>query len=97
MSIDLWGPTDVKAGIAVFYSPTGPQFIPNEPYFTELPAPAILREGGAGEPTPVILIQAEQGPNGVIVGYRHLGGGNGLCTLEELEILPNRDSRFTAA
>jgi len=88
---------DVKAGRAVFYSPNGPQYISNTPHVMPLPTPAILRTKGDPTPVPVIIIQAEKGPNGVIVGYRPLGGGNGICTLDELELLHEPDFRFHPA
>jgi hypothetical protein len=88
---------DVKAGRAVFYSPSGPRYISNTPYVMPLPAPAILRTEEDPTPVPVIIIQAEQGPDRVIVGYRPLAGGNGVCTLDELELLHEPDSRFHLA
>jgi len=84
----------VKAGRAAFYSPGGPRYISNTAHVMPLPAPAILRTKEDPTPVPVIIIQAEKGPNGVVVGYRPLGGGNGVCTLDELEVLSEPDSRF---
>ena len=85
---------DVKAGRAVFYSPVGRQYASNTAHHIRLPAPAILHAQDEPNPVPVIIIQAERGPNGVIVGYRTLAGGNGVCTLNELELLNEQDSRF---
>ena len=89
--------SDVKAGVAVFFSPIGPKYIANTVHEMDLPALAILHDDGAGKSVPVILIQAERGPNGVMVGYRPLSGGNGICLLKEVEILHDLDSRFTTA
>jgi len=82
---------DVAEGRAAFYVPDGR----SRPFHIPLPAPAIAREEGEGDPTPVIVIQAEQlDENTVAVGYRFLGGGNGVCTLPECEILSEPDARF---
>ena len=65
------------------------------PYDLDLPAPAIVREEGVGEPTPVILIQAEELDDDTIaVGYRLLDGGNGVCMLSDCEVLAEPDERF---
>ena len=86
---------DVKAGHAVFYSPAGPEYVSNTPYPMALPAPAILQPGdGEPEPLPVIVIQAEQGPHSVLIGFRPLRGGNGICTLADVELLDEPDHRF---
>jgi hypothetical protein len=116
MSVELWGPvdvrewrkvphvagrlateSDVKIGRAVFYSPVGPQYAANRPHVMPLPLPAILRTPEDPIPVPVIVIQAEQGPQAVLAGYRPITGGNGVCTLEELELLDEPDSRFSAS
>ena len=83
---------DVRAGRAVYFVETGEDRIPNDLYEMSLPAPAILHEE-VGD-VPVIVIQAEMGPNGVMLGYRPLDGGNGVCLLEEVDILAEPDSRF---
>jgi hypothetical protein len=87
---------DVKAGRAVFYSPTGPSNIENTVHAMQLPAPALLHESDQTTPAAVVVIQAECGPRGVIAGYRPLAGGNGACLLEELEFIPESDPRFRA-
>jgi len=81
---------DVKEGRAAFYI-TGDQTT-LKPILLTLPACAILREGY--KETPVIVIQAEETPESKTVGVRFLGGGNGVCTLGELEILAAPDARF---
>jgi hypothetical protein len=79
---------DVNAGRAVFA-------VDGEPVELELPACAIVREEGIGEPTPVIVIQAERIEDGsVAVGYRLLDGGCGIATLDDVEFLSEPDERF---
>jgi len=88
---------DVRAGSAAFFTPVGPQYISNTPHSMPLPAPAIVRADDQPRPIPVIIIQAEQGPNGVLIGYRPLKGGNGVCSLSEVELLGENDPRFRTA
>jgi hypothetical protein len=112
MPVELWGPIDIRSwrstpvvngrvateadverGCAAFYIAPGT----SRPYDLPLPFPAIVREEGIGEPTPVILIQAEElDAETVAVGYRFVDGGNGLCTLAECELLTEPDERFQA-
>ena len=82
--------TDVRQGRAVFYLAGGavvPMKIP-------LPACAIHHDQETKQATPVILIQAEESPKAKTIGFRFLTGGNGVCTLAELEILKAPDERF---
>jgi hypothetical protein len=79
---------DVKAGRAIFA-------VGGEPVDLELPSCAIVREEGVGEPTPVIVVQAERIEDGTIaIGYRLLDGGCGIATLEDVEFLSEPDERF---
>ena len=79
---------DVRAGRAVFA-------VGGEPVEIDLPACAIVTEEHVGEPTPVIVIQAERlEDDTVAVGYRLLDGGCGIATLEEVEFLSEPDERF---
>jgi hypothetical protein len=79
---------DVNEGRAVFA-------VGGEPVELDIPACAIVTEEGVGEPTPVIVIQAERLEDGVIaVGYRLIDGGFGIATLEEVELLSEPDERF---
>ena len=104
---DLWGPIDLKKwrktpiiegraatdhdvaeGRAVFA-------VGGEPVELDLPSCAIVCEEGVGEPTPVILIQAERLEDGTIaVGYRLVDGGMGITTLDDVELLSEPDARF---
>jgi hypothetical protein len=79
---------DVEQGRAVFAAG-------GEPVELDLPKCAIVSEEGVGEPTPVIIIQAERLDDGTIaVGYRLIDGGNGIATLEDAELLSEPDERF---
>ena len=79
---------DVRAGRAVFA-------LGGEPVDIDLPAPAIVSEEHIGDPTPVIVIQAERlEDETVAVGYRFLDGGCGIASLDEVEFLSEPDERF---
>ncbi|HEX2122519.1 MAG TPA: hypothetical protein VHL59_12835 [Thermoanaerobaculia bacterium] len=79
---------DVEAGRAVFA-------VGGEPVELDLPSCAIVREEGIGEPTPVVVIQAERLEDDTIaIGYRLLDGGGGIATLEDIELLSEPDERF---
>lgn len=79
---------DVAAGRAVFA-------VDGEPVEIDLPSCAIVREEGVGEPTPVIVIQAERLDDGSIaVGFRLLDGGTGIADYEDVEFLGEPDERF---
>ncbi len=79
---------DVEEGRAVFA-------VGGEPVELDLPSCAIVQEEGVGEPTAVILIQAERLDDGTVaVGYRLVDGGTGIATLDEVELLSEPDERF---
>lgn len=79
---------DVSAGRAVFA-------VGGEPVELDLPACAIVSEEHVGEPTPVIVIQAERLEDGTVaIGYRFVDGGTGIATLEDVEFLSEPDERF---
>jgi hypothetical protein len=83
---------DVKAGRAVFYFDRPDVTV--RPIDSDLPRCGLLRDD-RGNITPVVAVQAESHPPGkVLVGYRPLTGGNGICTIDELELLDRPDSRF---
>jgi hypothetical protein len=88
---------DANAGRAVFYLDVS-EGQESHPVDLDLPRCAILHEEDEGD-LPVIVIQAENGNNGtgaveLIAGYRPLTGGNGICMLYQLELLPEPDHRF---
>jgi hypothetical protein len=74
---------DVKAGTAVF-------FVQGESQAAQMTLPQcgmqVLEDGSK---IPVVVIQAEVAPSGVILGIRPLTGGNGICLAHEVELLPN--------
>jgi hypothetical protein len=79
---------DVEEGRAVFA-------VGGQPVELDLPSCAIVQEEDVGEPTPVILIQAERLDDGTVaVGFRLLEGGMGIATLPEVELLSEPDERF---
>jgi hypothetical protein len=79
---------DIAAGRAVFA-------VGGEPVELDLPSCAIVTEEDVGEPTPVIIIQAERLEDGTIaVGYRLVDGGMGIATFAEVELLAEPDERF---
>src|ERR1022692_721031 len=77
---------DVREGRAVFYVEG-----PSEPVGLTLPHCGLLREEN-GQKLLVIIIQAESHQAGeVLIGYRPLRGGNGICTLHEVDLLAAPD------
>jgi hypothetical protein len=71
---------DVLAGTAVF-------FIQGESSAAELDLPCLgIQRREDGTETRVIVIQAEHAPSGVILGVRYLTGGNGVCSMSEVEL-----------
>jgi hypothetical protein len=72
---------DVVAGRAVFFVDG-----PSTPYAMPLPACARvqLEDGSSAN---VVVIQAEQGPEGIFVGIRAVAGGTAICELCEIEVL----------
>jgi len=83
---------DVKEGRAVFYISGDRAEL--KPIKISLPACAIWNDSQSKKATPVILVQAEETPKMKAVGFRFLSGGNGVCTIAELEILKGPDQRF---
>jgi hypothetical protein len=57
-----------------------------------LPHCAIL--SADGESLPVVIIQSEQLGAKHTIGYRPLSGGNGICTIAEVDLLKEPDERF---
>lgn len=73
---------DVNIGQAVFYATSG-----NEKHDIPIPVRAIHKDVDTGQKTDVVIIQAELGPNGVIIGARYFEGGQLIGLLHEFEIL----------
>ena len=82
---------DVKNGNAVFYIEG--DFEEHKPYKIELPKLAYYQDAETGKKELVVIIQIEETPNGIIVGYRNLDSGNGAGLLSEFEILSDIDAQ----
>jgi hypothetical protein len=78
---------DIIDGLAVFCVPEaiGKHYPINIP----LPSLAYQIDPDTKEKTLVVVIQAESTDEGGIVGVRYLEGGNGICDLNELELIQN--------
>jgi hypothetical protein len=75
---------DVKAGRAVYYVDRSDFDV--KPPDLDLPRCGLVRDD-SGAVDPVIVVQAESHePGKAFVGFRPLAGGNGICTLDELEL-----------
>jgi hypothetical protein len=84
--------TDVKQGKAVFFIND-----PDKATLAEainLPACAIIYDKKTGIKIPSIAIQAESVDEKVLIGYRPISGGNGICTADEAEFIKEPDQRF---
>jgi hypothetical protein len=84
---------DVKVGRAVFYLQDSER-IGAKPMNIRLPSCAIWFDEESKSEVPVIVIQAEEIEEMTYVGFRFLEGGNGICTLAEIELLSKPDERF---
>jgi hypothetical protein len=73
---------DVEAGTAVFFVQGE-----SEPAPIALPCCAI-QSFEDGSQQRVVVVQAELGPHGIILGVRPLSGGNAVCMATEVELLP---------
>jgi len=84
---------DVQTGHAVFYV-ENPSETDSNPIDLDLPRWGLLT-GENGDVSPVILVQAERhSVEKVLIGYRPLDGGNGICTIDEVAVLDGPDGRF---
>jgi len=98
---DLWGPipandwrsipcvvgrpateADVAGGLAVFYVPGN-----SAAASMRLPCCAVQSFEDGSEQS-VVVIQAELANQDIILGVRPLAGGNGICTIAEVRLLP---------
>ena len=80
---------DIRAGVAVFYMPSG-----STPHPIQLPICAIHRDAETGKATPIVVIQAEAAGDKVFIGARPLEGGNMVAFLSEMELVVEPDERF---
>ncbi|WP_162055651.1 hypothetical protein [Pontibacter pamirensis] len=69
--------------------------IHHAPLAIEAPALAYHVDRDTGERRLVVVIQGEQVDEREVAGVRYPGGGNGLCTLQELEFV-REENRNTA-
>jgi len=85
---------DVRSGRAVFYLARTPHAAAS-PSSIPLPTPAILKPEDQNAPVvPVLVIQVEVADDMTIVGYRNLDGGNGICSLPEVQFVCEDDPRW---
>jgi hypothetical protein len=66
-----------------------------QPSSVHLPALALWPDPDLGAQRPVVVIQLELGEQD-FAGIRFLEGGNGVCLLEELEMIDENDRRWRA-
>lgn len=81
---------DVKKGRAVFHIPSGSLAVN-----ATLPTCVIQIDKENKQRIPAVVIQAEQAGEQVYLGLRYLGGGNGVCGLDEVEQLDGSNDEFT--
>jgi hypothetical protein len=87
---------DVKAGRAVFFLGNVDD-VPARPGKIQLPALAMWPDSDLDDALrPVVVIQVEVGQE-ELAGIRFLDGGNGVCLLEELEMVGEDDPRWRDA
>jgi hypothetical protein len=84
--------SDVREGRAVFYLKDASEFAASKSLF--LPRCAWLRSDGTTSHVPIVVIQAEKADEKTYIGYRDLVGGNGICTIEEVEFIDAPDALF---
>ena len=80
---------DIENGIAVFAIPSGSAI-----HSINLPACVIQIEEETGNRLPGIIIQAEEANDDIYFGIRYLSGGNGVCTIGEVELISEPNSEF---
>jgi hypothetical protein len=77
--------TDVAEGRAVFYIEDWVDM--HYPIELDLPLKAYQMDSETGEKSLVVIIQAENVDGEGLIGVRYLKGGNGICSLSEIEFL----------
>ena len=80
---------DVKEGRAVYYIEGDDE--KHKPYKINLPKLASLTDYDTKQKELVVIIQIEETPKGIVVGYRNLTGGNGAGLINEFEILNEKE------
>jgi hypothetical protein len=111
MPEDLWGPIapdewrttpclsgrvanedDVSRGLAVFVIGSHKAA---EPVQLSLPACGFQRLEN-GTTRAIVIVQAERFDGQVFLGVRYLSGGNGVCTMHEVELIEKPNASFHA-
>ena len=80
---------DVNVGRAVYYIEG--DYENHKPYKINLPKLAYLTDFDTKQKELVVIIQIEETPKGIVVGYRNLNGGNGAGLLNEFEMLNDKE------
>lgn len=80
---------DVIIGRAVYY--IDGNYENHKPYKINLPKLAYLTDFDTKQKELVVIIQIEETPKGIVVGYRNLAGGNGAGLISEFEILDEKE------
>jgi hypothetical protein len=83
---------DIADGSAVFSIETDK---PHAPHPLALPCCA-LEHRSDGSVAAVVVIQAEAFNGKIFLGVRYIGGGNDVCTLDEIELLQEPTNGFFA-
>ncbi|NUN70942.1 MAG: hypothetical protein HUU02_14675 [Bacteroidetes bacterium] len=83
---------DVKEGRAVFFIQEPDEETRIEPIV--IPSCVIVLDTETNEEIPAIAIQAEFVDGQVLIGYRPLSGGNGVCAIDEVHFINKPDARF---
>ncbi len=84
---------DVQEGRATFFLKNLDE-VPAWPSDIKIPALAIWTVEDEMVNQLVVIIQAEQSNIQLTVGVRFFSGGNGVCLLEDLELIDENDQRF---
>lgn len=80
---------DVKEGRAVYYIEG--DYENHKPFKINLPKLANLTDSDTKQKELVVVIQIEETPKGIVVGYRNFNGGNGAGLMSEFEILNDEE------
>ena len=82
---------DVKDGRAVFYLENAGEI---GAVYVDIDLPHCAVIHADQRHIPAVVIQSERADSKHYIGYRPMTGGNGLCLLSEVELVPQPDARF---
>jgi len=82
---------DVKDGRAVFFIQDAEQL---GVVHADIGLPRCAILSADDESFPIVIIQSEKLGDKHTIGYRPLSGGNGICTIAEVQLLKEPDERF---